>query len=141
MENISSVRSESPVVICSKRQRTNTVLLGEHLLCLTPGRKVKKLYFWLLMTFFGYRCSLFSGWPSHTVRGRNSPAPQHLDHGQHLKNTAALISAYLFILLSKVKHIQLLRTSLNLQQMFKPTSVLLRSTLNSFSFCCKCIPQ
>lgn len=78
--------------LLQKTKNKNRVLLGEHLLGLTPGRKVKKLYFWLLMTFLGYRCSLFSGWPSHTVRGRYSPAPQHLDHGQHLKNTAALVS-------------------------------------------------
>lgn len=58
-------------------------LISEHL-SLTPGRKVKKLYFWLFMTFLGYLCSLFSGWPNHTVRGRKSPPPQHLDHGQHL---------------------------------------------------------
>lgn len=59
---------------------------GDLWLTLTAGRKVKKLYFWLLMTFLGYLCSLFSGWPSHTVRGRKSPMPQHLDHGQHLRN-------------------------------------------------------
>lgn len=58
---------------------------GNLWLTLTAGRKVKKLYFWLLMTFLGYLCSLFSGWPSHTVRGRKSPIPQHLDQGQHLR--------------------------------------------------------
>lgn len=52
---------------------------------LTAGRKVKKLYFWLLMTFLGYFCSLFSGWPSHTVLGWKSPIPQHPDQGQHLR--------------------------------------------------------
>lgn len=50
----------------------------------TPGRKVKKLYFWLLMTFRGYLWSLFSGCPNQTVRGLGSPPPQHLSHSQHL---------------------------------------------------------
>lgn len=50
----------------------------------TPGRNVKKLYFWLLMTFRGYRWSLFSGCPNQTVRGLGSPPPQHLSHSQHL---------------------------------------------------------
>ena len=50
----------------------------------TPGRKVKKLYFWLLMTFRGYRWSLFSGCPNQTVRGLGSPPPQHLSHSLHL---------------------------------------------------------
>ena len=50
----------------------------------TPGKKVKKLYFWLLMTFRGYLWSLFSGCPNQTVRGLGSPAPQHLSHSQHL---------------------------------------------------------
>lgn len=69
------------------RVKTEERWRGDLWLTLTPGRKVKKLYFWLLMTFFGYRWSLFSGWPSHTVRGRKSPMPQQLDHGQHLKAT------------------------------------------------------
>lgn len=39
---------------------------------LTPGIKVKMLYFWFLMAFLGYFSSHFSGHPSHTVRAFSS---------------------------------------------------------------------
>lgn len=39
---------------------------------LTPGIKVKMLYFWFFMAFLGYFSSHFSGHPSHTVRAFRS---------------------------------------------------------------------
>lgn len=39
---------------------------------LTPGTKVKTLYFWFLIAFLGYFSSHFSGQPSHTVLAFNT---------------------------------------------------------------------
>lgn len=48
------------------------------ILQLTPGTKVKMLYFWFLMAFLGYFSSHFSGQPNHTVLAFSSFFLRHM---------------------------------------------------------------